>query len=303
MYQFVLWFNMIAFTLMFASAGLSYLVYDRNRAVWLRDYLVYAAAYTVWLFFATWIFFRAVYLTEPLPRITLLFAQGRSVVSIFIVIFGPLFFFRCAGFELHGAVRAILIGVAAVVAAIIVTLLIEPIRLMAYAVTPAFNLYLSILSWIAFSRVRGAIRSARRPMVPLLLYSAVAYALLSGVGILLPLVLPARQGVVIHAIAAGSFLFGWAVLMIGVNMRWISRGSSAGSPIPDSYLIDYRITGREADVLALLVAGHTSAEIADKLFISQRTVEAHLYNVYRKCDVGNRVELVAKISSYGRRDA
>ena len=302
MYQFVLWFNMIGFTLMFASVGLSYLVYDRNRAVWLRDYLIYSAAYTVWLFFATWIFFRAVYLTEPLPQITLLFAEGRSVVSIFIAVFGPLFLLRAAGFAIRGGVRATVIGVAVAIGAIIGTLLVVPLKAMAYVITPAFNLYLSVLSWLAFARIRATSRSAQRPMVPFLFYSAAAYAVLSGVGVLLPFVARPAQGLVIHAVAAGTFLFGWAVLMIRVNMRWISRGSSKGSAIPDSYLTDYCITSREADVLTLLVAGNTSAEIADKLFISNRTVEAHLYNVYRKCGVGNRVELVAKIAAYGRRD-
>ena len=90
------------------------------------------------------------------------------------------------------------------------------------------------------------------------------------------------------------------ILMIAINMKWIGRASSSGSQIPDAYLVDYRITKRELEVLSLLLKGLTSAEIAEKLFISQRTVEAHLYNVYSKCGVSNRVELMAKISTYGQ---
>lgn len=298
MYQFVLWFNMIGFTLMFASVGLSYLVYDRNRAVWLRDYLVYAAAYTVWLLFATWVFFRAVYLPEPLPHLTLLFARVRAVISVVIAVYGPLFFFRCGGFAIRGTVKAVVAAVATAITAIIVVLLFAPIRVLGYVVTPVFNLYLSVLSWLAFGAVRRGTRAAQRPMLPLLLYSGAVYAVLSAFGILLPLLAAPEQGLIVNAIAAGAFLFGWAILMIGINMRWISRTSTSGSGIPDAYLTDYRITKREAEVLALLLTGLTSAEIAGKLFVSQRTVEAHLYNVYGKCGVGNRVELVAKISSY-----
>lgn len=230
--------------------------------------------------------------------LTALFARGRSVISIFIVVFGPLFFFRCGGFEIRGAVRAAVIGVAGAITVTIGVLLFTPIAAIAYAVTPSFNLYLSFLSWLAFVAVRRSRRPAQRPMLPLLLYSGVAYAVLAALGILLPLVVASQQGLIVNAIAAGAFLFCWAVLMIGVNMRWVSLTSSSGSGIPDAYLTDYRITKREAEVLAFLVIGLTSAEIADRLFISQRTVEAHLYNVYRKCDVGNRVELVAKLSSY-----
>ena len=299
MYQFVLWFNMIGFTLMFASVGLSYLVYERNRALWLRDYLVYASGYTVWLFFATWVFFRAVYLTEPLPQLTLLFARARSVVSVAIVLFGPLFFFRCGGFTIRGAVRIVVVAAASVVGVGIGFLLFVPNQILGYVITPLFNLYLSLLAWISYSAVRKASRSAQRPMLPLLLYSGVAYALLAASGVILPVVASPELRFFAQAVAAGTFLFGWAVLMIGVNMRWIGRGASKGTPIADSYLSDYSITPREAEVLRLLITGLTSAEIADKLFVSQRTVETHIYNVFRKCSVSNRVELVAKISSYG----
>ena len=301
MYQFVLWFNMIGFTLMFASVGLSYLVYDRNRAVWLRDYLVYAGAYTAWLLFATWVFFQVTYLPEPVLALTQLFAIVRTAVSIVIALFGPLFFFRSAGFEIRGAIRAVVIGVAAAIAIIIGMLFFVPVEILAFAVTPLFNLYLSTLSWLAFSAVRRGSRAAQRPMLPLLLYSGVAYAVLSAFGIIIRLLAEAGQGLIINAIAVGTFLFGWAIIMIIVNMRWISRASTSHTGIPDSYLIDYRITKREAEVLALLMTGLTSGEIGDKLFISQRTVEAHIQNVYGKCDVGNRVELVAKITTYSPR--
>jgi len=81
-------------------------------------------------------------------------------------------------------------------------------------------------------------------------------------------------------------------------MRWISRASTSQTGIPDAYLTDYRITKREAEVLALPVTGLTSSEIGNKLFISQRTVEAHTQGVYGKYDVGNRVELAAKLTSH-----
>jgi DNA-binding CsgD family transcriptional regulator len=230
--------------------------------------------------------------------LTLLFARVRSVVSIVIVLFGPLFFFRCAGFEIRGMVRAVVLGVAAAITIIIGILLFAPNQILAFAVTPSFNLYLSILSWLAFSAVRRTNRAAQRPMLPLLLYSGVAYAVLSAFGILLRLAAEPEHGLIVNAIAVGTFLFGWAILMIRVNMRWISRASTSGTGIPDAYLTDYRITKREAEVLALLMTGLTSGEIGEKLFISQRTVEAHIQNMYGKCNVGNRVELMAKITSY-----
>jgi DNA-binding CsgD family transcriptional regulator len=48
------------------------------------------------------------------------------------------------------------------------------------------------------------------------------------------------------------------------------------------------LSDREVDVLRLVASGLTNAEIADQLFLSPRTVDAHLYRIYRKLDVGSR---------------
>ena len=48
------------------------------------------------------------------------------------------------------------------------------------------------------------------------------------------------------------------------------------------------LTAREADILRLLSAGMTDAQIAENLFISPRTVNAHLTSVYSKLGVNSR---------------
>jgi DNA-binding NarL/FixJ family response regulator len=52
------------------------------------------------------------------------------------------------------------------------------------------------------------------------------------------------------------------------------------------------LTQRERKVCQLLAYGHTNSEIAEKLFISERTVETHRSNIYAKLGLKNRVELV-----------
>jgi DNA-binding CsgD family transcriptional regulator len=49
-----------------------------------------------------------------------------------------------------------------------------------------------------------------------------------------------------------------------------------------------RLTPREAEVLKLVAAGHTNAEIADRLFLSRRTVHAHLRSIFLKLNVSHR---------------
>ncbi len=51
-----------------------------------------------------------------------------------------------------------------------------------------------------------------------------------------------------------------------------------------------RLTKREIEVLSLIAQGHSSKEAADALYVSKRTVDFHLANIYDKLQVNNRVQ-------------
>ena len=55
---------------------------------------------------------------------------------------------------------------------------------------------------------------------------------------------------------------------------------------------DAELTARETEILDLVSAGATNAEIAKRLCVSQRTVEGHLYRVFAKLGVSRRVDLI-----------
>ncbi len=57
-------------------------------------------------------------------------------------------------------------------------------------------------------------------------------------------------------------------------------------------LNDSLLTNREIDIIKELALGSSSKEIAKKLFISDRTVNTHKTNIYKKLDVKNSVELL-----------
>lgn len=59
------------------------------------------------------------------------------------------------------------------------------------------------------------------------------------------------------------------------------------------------LSGREAQVLGLVALGHTNHEIADRLFISVRTVEAHRTHIQQKISFGSRAELVRYALDHG----
>jgi two-component system, NarL family, response regulator LiaR len=57
------------------------------------------------------------------------------------------------------------------------------------------------------------------------------------------------------------------------------------------------LTEREKDVLIQAAKGQTNKEIGQALFVSDRTVQGHLQNVYQKLGVATRTEAVTKALS------
>ena len=55
------------------------------------------------------------------------------------------------------------------------------------------------------------------------------------------------------------------------------------------------LTARELEIARLVVDRRTNAEIAAQLFLSPKTIEAHLRNTFRKVGVANRVELARAV--------
>ncbi|MDP3063714.1 MAG: response regulator transcription factor [Chloroflexota bacterium] len=52
------------------------------------------------------------------------------------------------------------------------------------------------------------------------------------------------------------------------------------------------LTERELEVLCLAASGITNAEMAERLVVSVRTIQAHLANTFKKLSVGSRTEAV-----------
>jgi DNA-binding NarL/FixJ family response regulator len=74
-------------------------------------------------------------------------------------------------------------------------------------------------------------------------------------------------------------------------------GASPVSPEPASLPDD--LTPREADVLRAIAAGHSNAEIAAELFISEVTVKSHINHLFAKIHARTRAEAVRYAYDYG----
>lgn len=52
------------------------------------------------------------------------------------------------------------------------------------------------------------------------------------------------------------------------------------------------LTQRELEIIGLLGSGASNVEIAERLAVSENTVKSHLYNIFKKINVHNRVQAV-----------
>lgn len=59
------------------------------------------------------------------------------------------------------------------------------------------------------------------------------------------------------------------------------------------------LTERELQILAMACEGKSARQIGDRLFISERTVESHVSNAYRKLGIRSRIELVRRATYFG----
>lgn len=67
----------------------------------------------------------------------------------------------------------------------------------------------------------------------------------------------------------------------------------------DAHAANSNVTPREHEVLALIAAGLTNREIADKLGVSLSTVQTHYTHLIEKLDLRNRIELVKYAMRHG----
>lgn len=70
------------------------------------------------------------------------------------------------------------------------------------------------------------------------------------------------------------------------------RPPRVGAPGVEALAARYFLTGRESDVLGLLIAGRTVPYISERIGVSQNTVKTHVRHIYAKLDVHNRQELL-----------
>lgn len=65
----------------------------------------------------------------------------------------------------------------------------------------------------------------------------------------------------------------------------------------DDYLREKGVTKREIEIAHMIIAGKSNTQIEEELFISMHTVKNHVYRIYQKLGIKNRVQLTNLIQN------
>ena len=76
------------------------------------------------------------------------------------------------------------------------------------------------------------------------------------------------------------------------------RAREATAPAPGQELAD-PLTDREVEILSYLPSRLTNTELAEQCFVSVNTMKTHMAHIYRKLDVANRNEAIARARELG----
>jgi len=93
--------------------------------------------------------------------------------------------------------------------------------------------------------------------------------------------------------AIRSVRAGESVLDPEVTRKLVQRLASL-SRGPEEHGTNGQLTGREREILKWAAHGLSNKEISEKLFISLRTVKAHLTNIFNKLGCGSRTDAIIK---------
>ena len=81
------------------------------------------------------------------------------------------------------------------------------------------------------------------------------------------------------------------------HFYFLSPISKTEKTLKEEFIKDFGITKREQEIIVALLHGKSNKELAETLFVSEKTIETHLANIYRKVGVKNRLELFSRLQN------
>lgn len=95
------------------------------------------------------------------------------------------------------------------------------------------------------------------------------------------------------------FIFAWNIMALFFNFKFytikIELTVHKEQNIPEAFFQKNQITSREKEIIGYILDEKTSPQISAELFISPRTVDKHIENIYKKMGINNKNELISHL--------
>lgn len=80
-----------------------------------------------------------------------------------------------------------------------------------------------------------------------------------------------------------------------VLTKVVTRFQSKIKPCPKN-----KFTGKEGEIIKLVIEGMSNKQIAKRLFIAERTVKTHIGHIFAKVGIKHRADLTSEVVTNGR---
>ncbi|MBC8452649.1 MAG: hypothetical protein H8D65_02205 [Spirochaetes bacterium] len=238
----ILWFNLAAFTLLFAGFGSELVNWLRRRESWRVLYLWYIALYALWLLLQTFLFFNFYYLDQQIEGLGTIMRYLRGIISTGVIVVYPLFVIKAAAIK-PGRKQLYLLFLPA--AACIIVIIISFFRdtyILSVVLNLFFNLYMLGLSLIGIFKLRSiSSASPNREIRSFLYLNSGLYIMLLIFGTAFTSGLFQAQRALISVGIGGVFCLIWAgfLLYTGFQRAVISGRELNG--LPEYFITDFRV--------------------------------------------------------------
>jgi DNA-binding CsgD family transcriptional regulator len=290
------WVNGIGFSMLFGIFFLTYLSHRTNRHVMFSQYLWYIALSWLWFLFQFIGFMYQVLLQRDVQSIIMVIAVVRLVFTIMVFHRIPLFIDTIVYGSISNKARGISLVMAFSVMAILA--LVEITK--AIGIGPYISVFLNgmvgAFFLFAFIKIKNQQHYRAQRMRSFLLISAVAFFFFGWYAALF-IVFPHRHRPSFDALVSALFIIVWCVNDVMIYLREFSSSQAMETNRLNTFYDQHQLSKREQEIIKLLVDGLSYKEIAFRLSVSPRTVETHVYRIFKKCSVSTKLELVNKIFS------
>jgi len=288
------WLNIVGFSLLFGTFFLTLVSRKTNRHIMFDQYLWYIGLSWMWFLFQ---FIGFVYLTVLQRDTRAILAVNTLIRYAFtIMVFHriPLFLDTIITGKVSKDSKKISVIVGCGTLGLLILLGLIRSMVIGPYVTVLFNALVGGSFLYAFTRVRRQQTYRAKRMRSFLVISSIAFLFFSLYAIIFN-VFPNLHRPGFDPFVTAMYIIVWCLNDAMVYLREFSSIGIREKNRMDSFHDQYKLSEREQEIVRLLVDGMSYKEIAFQLSLSPRTVETHIYRIFKKCSVSTKLELVNKI--------